>query len=377
MFGKILRTRSAAASPAPQFHTGSNAQTAPKNPKSLVKKFLHVKNVFKRSSSSRKDVETQGTSHRLQGIPDPSQPVQGPSGVTRDDHARFGERPSLSSPVEPAQLDASHSLSPRAQAWWQGSTSSTSPRSNISASASSQLASSPVVVTPPATSSTPPLASVQRPTQLATPRSTLLLDASSLLAPQPSFATTPSTATTFVPPRSTFHSSANLAPNRSNFAPKVSSPLVPPQSVATTPATSFSPTYSTSQRSTPSINPRPTYSSSPSGLLASPGSVATTPATETSPAFTAFQCSKPTNDLSPTSQLIAELQATAANFDRQYHECVRGMHSVIQDHVFPHTISLVNETDSAEKELKAIREQIAAVERDCGKFQALYEDECS
>ncbi|KAG8903438.1 hypothetical protein FRC01_009198 [Tulasnella sp. 417] len=190
--------------------------------------------------------------------------------VTRDDSAEF-----LSSPAEPAQLGASYSLS-RPQVWWQGQTSSTSPSSNVSASASSQL------VLSPATTSTPALWSVQRRTQLTTALSTLLIDTSSLPAP-----------------------------------PKLA---------------------------------------------------ATISATETSPALASFQRSKPTTDLSLTSQLIAELQATAANLDWQYNEWVWGMHSVNQDHVFPHTISHVNETDSAKKELKAIRERIAAVERECGRF---------
>ncbi|KAG8903805.1 hypothetical protein FRC01_008982, partial [Tulasnella sp. 417] len=287
------------------------AQSAPKNPKSLVKKFIHV---FKRSSSSIKDAESQGTSHRLQD------PASGPLG------------------------------------------------SNVSASPFSQLASSPAVATPPATTSTLALSSVQRRIQPTTLLSTLLLDASSPPAPQPSFANTPSPATTFAPPRSTFRSCTKLAPNRSSCTPKVSSPLVPPQSVATTPATAVSSAHSTPQRSTPSITPHPTYSSSPPGLLAPPRSAATTPATHTSPAFASFQRSKPTTDHSLTSQLIAELQATAANLDWQYNEWVRDMHSVNQDHVFPHTISHVNETDSATKELKAIRERIAAAERDCGRF---------
>ncbi|KIO28764.1 hypothetical protein M407DRAFT_22020 [Tulasnella calospora MUT 4182] len=75
MFGKPLFTRAAAASsPAPQFQLGPHTQTASKKPSSVFKKLLHVKNVFPRFSSAKKDANSQGTSRRRQRVltPQPS-----------------------------------------------------------------------------------------------------------------------------------------------------------------------------------------------------------------------------------------------------------------------------------------------------------------
>ncbi|KIO25205.1 hypothetical protein M407DRAFT_25429, partial [Tulasnella calospora MUT 4182] len=67
MFGKLLPTRLAAtSSPAPQFQLGPYTQAASKRPSSVFKKLLHVKNVFNRTSSAKKDANSQGTSQRRQ-----------------------------------------------------------------------------------------------------------------------------------------------------------------------------------------------------------------------------------------------------------------------------------------------------------------------
>ncbi|KAG8917745.1 hypothetical protein FRC01_002229, partial [Tulasnella sp. 417] len=201
--------------------------------------------------------------------------------------------------------------------------------------------------------------SFQGQTQTSAPLSITLLDAytpSALTQSQ-------SVATTATPTLAPTHPSFP----RSNFSPKVSSTLVPPRSVAAPPATTSSPAASTSQLSTRS---EPTGSSNSSELLALPERVATTTHL-TSPGG-----SKPSSDISPTKQLIAELQATAAYLDGQYNQYIRGVHLSIQNQLFPFTQSLADEADSAKKELKQLLEQIATVDKDCTKFAALYQDKC-
>ncbi|KAG8895018.1 hypothetical protein FRC01_012615, partial [Tulasnella sp. 417] len=242
-------------------------------------------------------------------------------------------------------------------------------RSPTSLDLPSHLASPQPVFTTPAAPFAPTRSTLQqRPTEFAARRSPTLLDISPPLALQQLVATSP--ATTLAPARSTSQPSPKPAPARSTFAPGISSPLAPPQSAATTPVTAFPPPHPTSQRPPRSTAARPT---NPPKLLAPPNSVAKAQA---SPPFPHFQSSKSTRDLSPTDQLIAELQATAAYLDWQYKECVRGVHSMIENQVYRYTTSLVHETDSAQAEFKAVMEQIAAVDKECAKFQALYEDEC-
>ncbi|KAG8896727.1 hypothetical protein FRC01_011642 [Tulasnella sp. 417] len=119
----------------------------------------------------------------------------------------------------------------------------------------------------------------------------------------------------------------------------------------------------------------PTGSSNSPELLALPERVATSPTTEP-PTFTSSGGSKRSSDISPTKQLIAELQATAAYLDGQYNQYIRGVHLRIQNQLFPFTQSLADEADSAKKELKQLLEQIASVDKDCSRFTALYQDKC-
>ncbi|KAG8929333.1 hypothetical protein FRC01_004503 [Tulasnella sp. 417] len=300
----------------------------------------------------------------LKALPEPSQPVQRPFGVTRDDSAGFDERPYLSSPVKPVQLDASYYLSPRAQAWWQGPTSSTSPRSNVSANPSSQLASSPAVATPPATTSTPALSSVQRLTQPTTPLSTLLLDAPSPLHNHPSLTLRvrrrPRSASLYLPIMHQARPQSLKVHAEGIFASRNTSIC----------RYHFRDSFLVCSLNSSTLHT--VHQASPNLLFQSPWAARCTKIGRYNTCNRNFSClylfpMLETNDR-PLTDLPAHRRAPshAPNLDWQYNECDGGMHSVIQDHVFPHTISLVNETDSAEKELKAITEQIAAVERDWG-----------
>ncbi|KAG8904448.1 hypothetical protein FRC01_008722, partial [Tulasnella sp. 417] len=238
MFGKILRKRSAAASssaPAVQSQSGPHAQSASRKP-SLVKKLLHVKNVFKRSHSVKNDADFEIASHRRKGVPSASQPAQGPSALTHGGLAGFDQCPNLSLPIETAQSPASIDLPPRAQAWWQGATAPTSAQSNLSANlASPQLPSPQPVFAAPAAPFAPTRSNLQqRPAQSAAHRGPTSLDVPSHLAsPQPVL-TTP--AAPFTPTRSTSQQQpTQYAAYRSTTLLNLPSPLASQPPVATTP----------------------------------------------------------------------------------------------------------------------------------------------
>ncbi|KIO28759.1 hypothetical protein M407DRAFT_22016 [Tulasnella calospora MUT 4182] len=375
MFGKPLFTRAtAASSPAPQFQLGPHTQTASKKPSSVFKKLLHVKNVFPRFSSAKKDVNSQGTSQRQHRVITPQPSHEGLAALA-EDGVGF-ERPyqaHLRSLVEPTRSPGSLNLPPRLRTGSQSSTSSTARRSSFSANVSPLLAPPQSVATAPAATFARPRSSSHSSPQSAVLRSSTSPNPS-LLAPPQSVATTP--ATTFAPARPSFQRSTPLTIPRSKFTPKVSSPLAAPPSVPTTSATTFAPPRSPSHRSTPSIAPPSTCSPNASPLLAPPHSAATTPATQPSPTFSTFQCSKPSSNLSPANQLIAELQDTIAFLDRQHNDCVRNVQSMIQGFIFPHTTSIVNETASAKKELEEVNKKIASADKECSKLEALWHEEC-
>ncbi|KAG9042568.1 hypothetical protein FS837_010681, partial [Tulasnella sp. UAMH 9824] len=209
-----------------------------------------------------------------------------------------------------------------------------------------------------------------RSTQPAALHSTSSLDTSSLLTPPPSISTTP--AVPVVRPRSSSKHSAPSATPRSTYSPKVSSPLAAPRSVVTVPPTTFYPT-----RSPPSNTPRATRSLHTSTLLVPSQSVTTTPAIEHSLAFSSHRRSNPNGDLSPSQQLIADLEETAASLQRQYDASERGVHSMIQYHVFPYIMSLADDAKKAKTELDAVMEKIAAADRECAELEALFRDECN
>ncbi|KAG9027861.1 hypothetical protein FS837_004153 [Tulasnella sp. UAMH 9824] len=273
MFAKFRSTRTPAAAPvpAPQFETGPPTQRV-QEISIVVKKFLRVKQVFRRSSSAQKDAHHQDFPSRRQGVPTPSQPSQGSSALTHDDRAEPARRPYLHPSVEPTRSSPLLSLSPPFQAGWQGSlaTSSAAHRSNLSATASPLLA--------------------------------------------------------------------------------------PPNSLAATPSTPFAPTRPSSNCSTQSADPCLTTSPHTSPLLAPPAFVAT--ALATSPAL-----------------LIAELEETVAHLHRQYEDARRSVHTIIQWHVFPYTKSLADEAKKAKEELDEVLKEIAAVDTDCSKLEALWRDE--
>ncbi|KAG8925967.1 hypothetical protein FRC01_009495 [Tulasnella sp. 417] len=313
MFGKILAARSAAAySPVPQFQPGPNTQSASRTPKVLIKKFLHLNYILHHPSSAKKDTNRQGTLQR-QGpdAPEPSQSSQGPNVFTED--AESDQRPDLCSPVEPAQPSAPHILS-------------SSPRSITSQIASSLVALSQSVAAAPAISFAHACSSFQLSTQSTAPRST--------------------------------------------FSQKASSPIAPPQFPAAIPATAASSARSTSQPSRPSTAPHSPRSPKPSQLLVAPHPVAAVPANELAPIFSSFQPSTVGSDPSSTNQLIAKLEQIVAFLDWQHDQYLRGVHSTIEDQVFPHAKSLADEAESTKKQLKDVMEQIAAVNTDCSRLAA-------
>ncbi|KIO28787.1 hypothetical protein M407DRAFT_22045, partial [Tulasnella calospora MUT 4182] len=375
MFGKPLFTRPAATpSPAPQFQLGPHTQSASKKPSSVFKKLLHVKNVFPRFSSAKKDTNSQGTSQRRHRVLTPQPSHEGLAALA-EDGVGF-DRPyqaHLRSLVEPTRSPASLNLSPRFQTGLQSSSSSSARRSNFSANASPLLAPPQSVATAPATTFARPRSSSHRSSHSVVSRSSTSPNPS-LLAPPQSVATTP--ATTFAPARSSFQTSTQSTTACSKFSPKVSSPLAAPQSVATTSATTFAPTRSASRPSAPPAAPHSTGSPNASPLLAPRQSVAATPATQPSPTLSTFQCSKPSSKVSPANQLIAELQETIAFLDRQHNDCVRSVQSMIQGYVFPHTTSLVDETASAKKELEEVNKKIASADKECSKLDTLWHEEC-
>ncbi|KAG8908705.1 hypothetical protein FRC01_007278, partial [Tulasnella sp. 417] len=324
-----------------------DAEPRSPNPKSLVKKFLHVKNVFKRSSAAKKDAGSEGSPHHRQGVPASPQPVQGRVTLIPHDQAGHDGRFYFPSPLERAQSPDSFYLSPHAQAWWDGAASSAVAGTTVSTNTpqAAQLASSRLAATTPATTSAHTPSTSQLPTRPTALCSTPLLDAPPRPAPQRSLATPTATASIPAPP--SYQRSKDPAATRSNL-----SPIFPPRSVATAPPTTSS-THSASRRSTPTIAPRTTCSPNPSDLLAPPKSVATTPATGHSPPLASFRSSKPTKALSPSDQLIAELEATAGDLKLQYNECVQGVYSKVQNQIFTETISLVDQTKLAKKELEA------------------------
>ncbi|KAG9047651.1 hypothetical protein FS837_001779 [Tulasnella sp. UAMH 9824] len=310
------------------------------------------------------------TSARHQGVQIPSRPSQGLSALIHDVRAEPARRPNLHPSVEPTQSSRLLDLSPPFQAGWQGSlaTSSAAHRSNLSATASPLLASTQSAAATPAASFAPTLLSSNRSNQPAAPCSTTSPHTSSRLAPPAFIATTPTTSP--APARSPFQSSARSAASRPTYSPKISSPLASPRSVATT----FSSAHYPSQHSAPFTAPHSTSSLNTSPLLAPPQSVATTPATKPSALFSSFDCSKPGNISSPTHQLTAELEETVAHLHRQYEDARRSAHTMIQWHVFPYAKSLDDEAKKAKEELDEVLKQIAAVDSDCSKLEALLRD---
>ncbi|KAG8911646.1 hypothetical protein FRC01_005606 [Tulasnella sp. 417] len=313
MFGKILATRSAAASsPVPQFQPGPNMQNASETPKGLIKKFLHLNYILHRPSSAKNDTKFQGTLQRQEpDVPGPFQSSQGPNVLTK--FTESNQRPDLCSPVEPAQPSAPHTLS-------------TSPRS----------ITSPI--------------------------------ASSLVAPSQSVAVAP--AISFAHAYSSFRPSTQSTAPRSTFSQKASSPIAPLQFLAAIPATAASSARSTSQPSRPSTAPHSPRLPKPSQLLVAPHPVAALPANELPLIFSSFQRSTLGSDPSSTNQLIAKLEQIVAFLDWQHDHCLRGVHSTIEDQVFPHTKYLADEAESAKKQLQEVMKQIAAVNKDCSKLEA-------
>ncbi|KAG8919604.1 hypothetical protein FRC00_011118 [Tulasnella sp. 408] len=335
MFAKFRSTRTPATTPVPtpQFEAGPPSQSAPKTSPSLVKKFLRVKHVFRRSSSARKNAHHQGTPSRREGVLTPSQPSQGPTAVIDDDRAAFDRRPYLHPSVEPTRSPSSLNLSLRFQAGWQSSTSSAH-RSNLLATASPQLAPPRSVAAAPATSHSAALRLKTSP------------NAASPLAPPASVATTvwndsvtvkrqdaprqitpsrrqgvptlsrpsqvPSALRDLSPPFQTrWQSSTSSAAHRLNLSSTATPLVAPSQRVAAAPATSFTPTRSSSNRSTQSAAPRLTTSLNASPLLAPPASIATTPATSSAPARSPFQSSTRSTTSPSTSSPLAPPRAVA------------------------------------------------------------------
>ncbi|KAG8915668.1 hypothetical protein FRC00_001534 [Tulasnella sp. 408] len=346
MFGKILPTRRAATSPTPQFQLGPTSQSAPKRPSLLVKKLIRIKNVFSRSSSANK----------------------GLNGLTHDDQGRFDRRRYRASSDEPTRS----ALSPRFHSGQQGSTLRTAPRSAPSANNSPLLLPPQPATTTPATSFPPTNASSQRSTSRNAPR-----------------------------PGSTLRTAPRSAPSANN-----SPLLLPPQPATTTPATSFPPTNASSQRSTSRNAPRPTSSSKSQRrpvvttrattfaprstqpttrpifpvdappLMALAHSIVTNPATDLSPLSASFLRSTPTKGVSSASSMIADLEQTAANLDRQYNECVESVRATMEDHIFPYTQSIVSEAKLAKNRLEELEKQLAAVDQACSQLEARCNDEC-
>ncbi|KAG9042723.1 hypothetical protein FS837_010460 [Tulasnella sp. UAMH 9824] len=309
----------------------------------------------------------RSTSHRQHGVSAHSPSSEGLP-LTYDDRAGLDGRPHLRSPAQPTRSPTSLNSSPHPQPGWQNSTS-TSHRSNFSATSSPLLALPEFTATTPAPNFASTRSSSYRSTHSAALHSTSSLDTSSLLTPPPSISTTP--AATVVRPRSSSKHSTPSATPRSTYSPKVSSPLAAPKSVVTVPPTTFYPA-----RSPPSITPRATRPLHTSALLVPPQPITTTPATEHSIA-SSRRGSNPISGLSPSQQLIADLEETAAYLQRQYDASERGVHSMIQCHVFPYTMSLADDAKKAKTELDEVMEKIAAVDRECAELEALFRDECN
>ncbi|KAG9049725.1 hypothetical protein FS837_009370, partial [Tulasnella sp. UAMH 9824] len=358
-------TQPAALHSTSSLDTSSLLTPAPSLSTTPAGTFVHPRLSSKCSAPSATPLSSP---HRQHGVSAHSQPSEGLP-LTYDDRAGFDGRPYPRSPAQPTRSPTSLNSSPRLQPAWQSSTS-TSHRSNFSLTASSPLVPPQLATTTPATNFVSTHSSSYRSTQPAALHSTSSLDTSSLLTPPPSISTSP--AATIVRPRSSSKCSAPSATPRSTYSPKVSSPLAAPRSVVTVPPTTFYPA-----RSPPSTTPRATRSLHTSALLVPPQPFTTTPATEHSLAFSSHRRSNPTGDLSPSQQLIADLEETAAYLQRQYDASERGVHSMIQYHVFPYTMSLADEAKKAKTELDEVMEKIAAVDRECAELEALFRDECN
>ncbi|KAG9042730.1 hypothetical protein FS837_010467 [Tulasnella sp. UAMH 9824] len=366
MFAKFKSTRTpaTAAAPAPQFEPGLNTPSASKKSSSFVKGLLRGKKTFHRSSA-KKDGYSQDISQCRQGVPEPYQPFQGFTALACNNPAELDRPLYPRSPVEPTRSPASLSPSPRIQPGWRSSISSTAHRSNFSSTASPLLA--PHQFATSATSFASTHSSPYFSKQPAAAHSATSLDALSLLAPLPSLTAT--LATDFVPSRSAFQYPALSATPRSKFAPKISSPLA--QFVVTAPPTTFSPA-----RSPLSTTSRATCPLDASPLFVPPQSFATTLAAKHYPAFSSFHCSNSTSNLSPSEQLIADLEETDVPLNRPYHAGVRGLHPMNRHRVSSHTKSRVYATEKVKEELDEVLKQVAAVDMECSKLEALLQDEC-
>ncbi|KAG8916558.1 hypothetical protein FRC01_002994, partial [Tulasnella sp. 417] len=229
--------------------------------------------------------------------------------------AESNQRPHLRSPVEPAQPSASHTLS-----------------------ASSRSITSPI--------------------------------ASSLIQVAPSRSVAAAPAISFAHAYSSFQLSTQSTAPRSTFSQKASSPLAPPQSFATIPATAAPSARSASQPSQPSTASHSPGSPQPSQPLVTPHPVASVPANVPLPILSSFQRSTLGSDPSSATRLIARLEQIVAFLDWQHDHSLRGVHATIEDQVFPHAKSLVDEAESAKKQLQEVMEQIAGVNADCSRLEA-------
>ncbi|KAG9047507.1 hypothetical protein FS837_002092 [Tulasnella sp. UAMH 9824] len=365
MFGKLLSTRTPAttSSPAPRFRLGPNPQSVSKKPSSLVKKLFSVKNVLRSPSSSKKNVTSQGTSYRHQGISTSYRPSQGPTALTQNDRTR---RDYLRSDVESTRSPELLNVPFHSQTGRQSSTSASAPHAT-STHNSHLLAPPQFVTTIPDTNRAPVHPAFQRSTGTAASRSTISSKTSSAVARPQAVTTTPTT--TILSARSSFQPSTNSAARRSASFINRSPLFAPHKSTALAPTTTFSPAGLASRRSTRSAADHPKSPADDSSPLAIPQSITTTPPIAASPVFSPIRCPKPTRYLLHTREIIAKLEKIAAATDTQYNNCVQNVRSTTQDEVVRRTKSVVDECGSAKRRLDNLKRLIVAMEDDCSQLK--------
>lgn len=140
--------------------------------------------------------------------------------------------------------------------------------------------------------------------------------------------------------------------------------------VVTRRATTFAPARSTQP------TPRPIFPIDSPPLMALAHSVVTNPATDSSALSASFLCSTPKSGLFSASPMIAELEQTAANLDHQYNECIESVRATMEDHIFPYTQSMANESKLAKNRLEELKKQLAAVDQACSQLEEQCKDEC-